>query len=174
MFYPYCSCRNAAHNGVVGDVLSHHGVGANGYVVADGHVPKYLSPETEVAVVAHGDAAVVVPLVLVAEHYAGQQGAIAPYADVGTNVDEVAHVVDAQPRPNSAGVDGDVELKSQPLVAEEVPQEQQPVPALVMLHTAQVADIMVYVPVLVAQQPVFDGGAAAEARLVVMRISQIK
>ena len=103
---------------------------------------------------------------LVAEHHAGQQGAVAPYADIGTNVDEVAHVVDAQPRPNSAGVDGDVELKSQPLVAEEMPQEQQPVPALVMLHTAQVADIMVYVPVLVAQEPVLEGGAAAEAGVV--------
>ena len=114
------------------------------------------------------------PLVPVAEDDAGQQRAVAAYAHVRADVDEAANVVDAKPRSHGAGVYREVEHEAQPLVAEEVPQEQQPVPALVVLHAPKVADVAVDVPVLVAQEPVLEGGLAGKAGLVMMKISQTK
>ena len=96
------------------------------------------------------------PLVPVAEDDAGQQRAVAAYAHVRADVDEAANVVDAKPRPHGAGVYREVEHEAQPLVAEEVPQEQQPVPAHIIFHIAQMADIMEDVPRLIMKHPIFQ------------------
>lgn len=81
----------------------------------------------------------------------------------------VPGMVEAQPRPYAARADGHAELKAQPLVADEMEQEGDPVPPakpLVVLDKAEAAHVTVEEPPLVPEQAVLEAGPAVPARTV--------
>lgn len=69
---------------------------------------------------------------------------------------EVAGMVNPEARTYSAGINSETQLEAEPLVTEEMPQEKQPVPALVILNVTQMANVIKDIPNFIMKQQVFQ------------------
>ena len=155
IFYFYHFSRYSSNHCIVRNVLCYHSIGTNCHIIAYPDTSEYFAAQSKVTVVTNYHWAIVRFLCLIPEHNTRQHRAILANPHIRPNMNKVTSMIDSKPWTYGVGIYCHPQLEAQSFIPEEMPQIQEFVLFLIVFHIAQVADIVVYKPCLVVENPIF-------------------